>query len=64
MQVNCKRPYRLAVRTAPSHGANSGSSPDRRTISGCGGMVDTPVLNKLECTKGNFGCRTSLNGED
>ena len=25
------RPYRLAVRTAPSHGANSGSSPDKVT---------------------------------
>ena len=24
-------PYRLAVRTAPSHGANSGSSPDKVT---------------------------------
>ena len=24
-------PYRLAVRTAPSHGTNSGSSPDRVT---------------------------------
>ncbi len=26
-----RRPYRLAVRTAPSHGANSGSSPDKVT---------------------------------
>ena len=28
---NLIRPYRLAVRTAPSHGANSGSSPDKVT---------------------------------
>ena len=30
-KFNNIRPYRLAVRTAPSHGANSGSSPDRVT---------------------------------
>ena len=29
--VFAKWPYRLAVRTAPSHGANSGSSPDKVT---------------------------------
>ena len=45
-----KRPYRLAVRTAPSHGADSGSSPDRvtskflnRTSFGLGILLLAPV---------------------
>ena len=44
------RLYRLAVRTAPSHGANSGSSPDKVTTNATlgGGFFRGDLIGKDE----------------
>ena len=52
------RPYRLAVRTAPSHGANSGSSPDKVTTTATqqGGFFRGDLIGKDE----EFGIRARV----